>query len=111
METPEWRHFETMDLRAAYAWAARGNVALHDSGREHCGQRAYHLLCQPLERLHAMAESLGVKRCWYEGDRRRHERRHYDVFGAALDRALDRCQARSTSVEVGLTQLLRRPKP
>lgn len=39
--------------------------------------KARHLVCVPysIENLHAMAESLGIKRCWYHAGRHA----HYDI--------------------------------
>jgi hypothetical protein len=45
-----------------------------------------HLVCVPYskENLHAMAEMLGIKRCWFHKD-------HYDVPKTKLDEMLWRC--------------------
>jgi hypothetical protein len=45
-----------------------------------------HLVCIPysIENLHAMAEQLGIKRCWFHGD-------HYDIPKKKLTEVENQC--------------------
>jgi hypothetical protein len=47
-----------------------------------------HLVCLPysVANLHAMAQDLGIKRCWFHGD-------HYDVPKRRVEEVTARCVA------------------
>ncbi len=50
------------------------------------GRPTAHLMADSREELHEFAEMLGIKRCWYDGNRKHP---HYDVHGLALASILE----------------------
>src|SRR5262245_21440334 len=97
------RHFETLEIHEALAWAAAGNVALHthriivDPRRApQCFVRAVdrgediaHLFDLDTERLKATARKLGVRVIYV--DRAGTKDQHIDLCGTPLKRALAMC--------------------
>ena len=53
--------------------------------------RKRHLVCHPysLDNLHKMAESMGIKRCWFHRD-------HYDIPKRRIKEISDQCFLTST---------------
>lgn len=47
-----------------------------------------HLAASTIEELHAFAERLGVKRCWFENKRGRNQP-HYDLRVAMIPKAIE----------------------
>lgn len=52
------------------------------------GSKFSHMMCKDIKKLHGFAQSLGIKRCWYD-NRKNLNRPHYDVkeqfFNAAIE--------------------------
>lgn len=46
-----------------------------------------HLMAASVEELHAFAEKVGIKRCWFEGVRKGHP--HYDLNAQNKNKAID----------------------
>lgn len=46
-----------------------------------------HMVADSLEELHSFAQSVGIKRCWFEGTKKGHP--HYDVVGWRLEAAVN----------------------
>lgn len=97
------KHFTTIELREAFAYAAAGQQALHthsiivDAKRApQCfvqavrrGERIAHLFDQDKERLVATARRLGVRVIYIDREDTSHQ--HIDLCGAPLRRALQEC--------------------
>ncbi len=45
-----------------------------------------HMMADSLQELHEFAESMGIKRCWFDSNRRHP---HYDLTGERLERVLE----------------------
>lgn len=45
-----------------------------------------HLVADTLTELHEFCKSVGIKRCWYEGYRKRHP--HYDLNASNLQKVI-----------------------
>lgn len=46
-----------------------------------------HMVASSIEELHEFAESIGVKKCWYENKRGKNQP-HYDIKGYSITKAL-----------------------
>jgi hypothetical protein len=47
-----------------------------------------HMVCADIPTLHAFAESIGIKKCWYSNKRGK-KRPHYDVKESKFQEAID----------------------
>jgi len=47
-----------------------------------------HMVSATIHELHEFAETIGVKRCWYENNRGK-KRPHYDIKGKQIEKALE----------------------
>ena len=47
-----------------------------------------HMVATSISELHEFAESIGIKKCWYENKRGKKEP-HYDIKGKQIDDAID----------------------
>ena len=56
-----------------------------------------HLICYPysIDNLHAMADDLNIKRCWFHKD-------HYDIPKRRIKEIEDKCQFISSKVLVNI---------
>ena len=87
MERP-WRYFATRQVRAARAFAASGGIAVHENLFKPRGHRTCHLLAPDEAALIEAGRALGL------GPERLHRSNtlHFDLFGAALEAAIARCE-------------------
>lgn len=46
-----------------------------------------HLVADTIPNLHSFAQSIGLKKCWFQNKRGKHQP-HYDVKGAMIDKAI-----------------------
>ena len=60
-------------------------IVLIDTPRK--GDNGCHMVASSITELHEFAESIGVKRCWYENKRGKNEP-HYDIKGYSVIKAL-----------------------
>ncbi|HET8626877.1 MAG TPA: hypothetical protein VFL91_05640 [Thermomicrobiales bacterium] len=92
-DNPGVRWFAWREVRAAYAYARAGGIALHafqhDLRRFGFGPRepACHILSADRAALVAFAARFGLREAWIEPPRpRRPDLWHFDAFGPALER-------------------------
>ena len=89
-----------------YMWAKRLKPDLKKQLMEHENKLKYycdshrHLVCLPysIENLHKMAESLGIKRCWFHKD-------HYDIPKRRINEIMERCKVVSTKEIVKIVKM------
>lgn len=84
-----WRYFRQFELRAALAHADAGGIAIHESGQLWRGKATSHLLAGSRGQLMTAAEELGLNTRYVQTE----PRIHFDLFGAPLMLALQKCMA------------------
>lgn len=101
----EWKIFQIRELCEAYAFAGSGGIAIHLMGtitgdrfknapRVFRGKEFAHLFGPNLETLISAARSIGCKPEWIQKSEDP-KRRHFDLVGAKLQRALKRARHES----------------
>lgn len=83
----EWRYFGTREVRAARAWAAQGEIAVHENIWKSRGRRTCHLLAASESQLLIAAREVGCADAWIQRTRTL----HFDLVEIYLERALLRC--------------------
>lgn len=63
-----------------------GYMILIDTPRKN--DRGCHMVASSISELHEFAESIGVKKCWYENKRGK-KRPHYDIKGESITKAIE----------------------
>lgn len=97
----KWKLFEMRQIRDAFAWAEAGGVAVHSMGdvtgdafknapNVFKGRKFAHLFGPSRDALIEAALSIGCKRQWIQKDDDPLHR-HFDLTGAILRRALEKC--------------------
>jgi hypothetical protein len=85
----EWRYFRTREVAQARAWAALGNVAVHENIWKSRDRRTCHLLARSEAELIAAAIEVGCSARWIQ----RTSTLHFDLVEVHLMEALRRCGA------------------
>ena len=63
-----------------------------------------HLVATTIDELHTFAQSIGLKRCWFQNKRDKNKRSknqpHYDVRGVMIQKAIDKGAVRVQRAEL-----------
>jgi len=84
-----WKYFRQFELREALAHTDAGGIAVHESGQTRGGKPTAHLLAGTPRDLANAAEEVGLKNGYVQAD----PRPHFDLWGAPLMLALQKCMA------------------
>ena len=68
-------------------FSVRNNLTVYiDFPKIRSGRISAHLMADSKEELHEFANEYGIKRCWYDGNRKHP---HYDLLNGSLERILE----------------------
>lgn len=89
----QWKHFRFREIKDALAWAAEGNIAVHDTGLSYGKYKhTCHMFAKDEASLRTAAKMVGCRSGWYQ---KRPSKLgftdHYDLFGTPLKRAFALC--------------------